>query len=403
VTELLERGRVDTTLAWSEDPKQLAAAKAVAPRLRTLTAALGASPADQLTAMRTARADGLVTELSTLVAADGSPTAIAKQLEGTPIGAVLIPQREPVVPTREEWDAAARIEQVYGVATASTFDVAAFTRGSWQWLAESFAGGANHDVDTTRFRLGYAKVNTYAHVFQDDGIHVKIAAYDGPTDTVTSKDPTERRLQQLQEQLWNAAMTWPFYSGGGVGVTCGIEGPFAVETDFRQDVAQQGTMCELAVTNVDPGAHQPPWNPDGSPRYPRSVHDKANFFNPHGAPPFVGSEHDEDDGYRINWNLGSEYDDNQYGRPVGDGTVRAGRLRLERRGSFFAAYYRNDEDATDWVCTGVARNESLNPSVYVRVVGKRWRQENPTDPTQFSPVPANEFVFSNLSITRFDK
>jgi hypothetical protein len=53
--------------------------------------------------------------------------------------------------------------------------------------------------------------------------------------------------------------------------------------------------------------------------------------------------------------------------------------------------------------SAVARNESLNPSVYVRVVGKRWRQENQTDPTQFSPVPANEFVFSNLSITRFDK
>jgi hypothetical protein len=402
VEELLKRGRIDTTLAWSDDPKQLAAAKAAAPRLRTLSAALGASPADQLTTMRTAGADGLVTELGTLVAADGSPTAVAKELTDAPVGAVLLPQHEPMVPTPDEWNAASKVKQVYGVATASTFDVAPFARSSWQSLAESFAGGAGNDVDTTRFRLGYAKANAYAHVFQDDGIHVKIAAYDGPIDTVTSKDPTERQLQQLQEQLWNAAMTWPFYSGGGVGVTGGLDGPFAVEVDFRQDVAQQGTMCELAVTNVDPGAHQPPWNPDGSARYPRSVHDKANFYNPHGAPPFVGSEHDEDDGYRINWNLGSEYDDNQYGRPVGDGTVRAGRLRLERRGSFFAAYYRNQEDATDWVCTGVACNESLNPRVYIRVAGKRWRQEDPADPSQFSPVPANEFVFANLSITRFE-
>jgi glycerophosphoryl diester phosphodiesterase len=393
LTELVERERIPTTLVWSEDAAQLAAAKKLAPDVRTLTATLGSSPDDQLRAMRDAGADGLVTELG---------NAIANELQGLAVGAVLIPQREPVIPTVDEWDAVAKIPNVYGVATASTFDVAAFARSSWVWLEESFSGGAGKDVDTTRFRLGYAKVNSYAHVFQDDGVHVKIAPYDGPVDTVTSNDPTERHLQQLQEQIWNAAMTWPMYSGGGVGVVDGVDGPFAVEVDFRQDLAQQGTMCELAVTNVDPGAHQPPWNPDGSPRYPQSVHDKANFFNPHGAPPFVGSEHDEDDGYRINWNLGSEYDDNQYGRPVGDGKVTEGRLRLERRAAFFAAYYRNDKDATDWVCTGAASNESMNPRVYLRVAGKRWRQEDPTDPSKFSPVPANEFVFSNLAVTRFE-
>ena len=56
-----------------------------------------------------------------------------------------------------------------------------------------------------------------------------------------------------------------------------------------------------------------------TPAPPTSFREKDSFFDPHGAPPFVGVEHDEDDGYRINWNLGSEYDNNQYGKPD-DGT-----------------------------------------------------------------------------------
>ena len=136
------------------------------------------------------------------------------------------------------------------------------------------------------------------------------------------------------------------------------------------------TRLEMAALNVDPGAHR------GKP--PETFRDKDSFYDPHGAPPYVGVEHDEDDGFRINWNLGSEYDNNQYGRPVGDGkTPRAARLRLERRGPFFAAYYRNDVDARDWVCVGTVRNDSLNPVVYLRCVGKRWRQEKEDDPTQF--------------------
>jgi hypothetical protein len=42
-----------------------------------------------------------------------------------------------------------------------------------------------------------------------------------------------------------------------------------------------------------------------------------------------------EDGYRINANLGSEYDNNRWGRPVGDGTALAARLPLQRRGSYF--------------------------------------------------------------------
>ena len=147
----------------------------------------------------------------------------------------------------------------------------------------------------------------------------------------------------------------------------------------------QATTLEMAVVNVDPGAHMG--------HLPQTFRDKDSFYDPHGAPPFVGVEHDEDDGFRINWNLGGEYDNNQYGRPVGDGhTPRGARLRLDRRGPYFAAYYRDAVDGTGaplgpnaWVCVGVARNDSLNPVVYLRCVGKRWRQESEADPDEFVP------------------
>jgi hypothetical protein len=50
---------------------------------------------------------------------------------------------------------------------------------------------------------------------------------------------------------------------------------------------------------------------------------------------------------------------------------------------------------------GVVRNESLNPTVYLRCVGKRWRQEKETDPSKFEPIIPNNFTFKNLLITRY--
>ena len=122
----------------------------------------------------------------------------------------------------------------------------------------------------------------------------------------------------------------------------------------------------MAVLNADPGAHRPPWitNTAGKlvPNPPASFRDKHTFYDPHGAPPYVGVEHDEDDGWRINWNFGTDYDSNQYGRAVGDGKLLTGRIRLDRRGAYFAAYYRatGKSSPEDWVCLGVVRNESLN-------------------------------------------
>ncbi|HEX6682976.1 MAG TPA: hypothetical protein VF062_09290, partial [Candidatus Limnocylindrales bacterium] len=263
------------------------------------------------------------------------------------------------------------------VVVDSLFDIAETARPSFPWIRHDFAGTT---LDGRHYAFGYAKANRFARVFQDDGVRLSIEPYDGPMtgDAVT-------------EQLWYAQRSWPFYSGGGFGLLAGVRGDFTAEVDISAAVASQATMCELAAVNVDPAAHRA--------EVPTSARHQAGFYDPHGAPPFVGAEHDEDDGYRINWNLGSSYDANQYGPPVGDGSVLAARLRLDRRGPYFAAHYRNDADATDWVCLGAVRNDSMNPVVYLRVAGKRWRQER-DDGNGFFPVVANDFVFTNFAVDR---
>jgi hypothetical protein len=278
---------------------------------------------------------------------------------------------------------------VWSVSTDSMLDVSGFTRSEWKWIDEPFSG---KEINRRLWSFGYAKANKYCYVFQDNGVHVKIAPYDGQPQSPPASD-LERQVQELKEQMWFALKDWPFYSGGGVGLVPGITGDFRVETDYTVQQVGQATTLEMAVLNVDPGAHQS--------RIPSSFRAKDSFYDPHGAPPYVGVEHDENDGYRINWNLGSEYDSNQYGTPRGNGNALSGRLRLERRGAHFAAYYRNSTDAPDWICVGAIRNESLNSHVYLRCVGKRWRQEREDDPTQYYPILENEFVFKNLTVVRF--
>jgi hypothetical protein len=285
---------------------------------------------------------------------------------------------------------------VWGICLGSTLDFAAL-RPSYVHVDESFAGTT---VDRTRFALGYAKANRFASVSWNEGIHVSIAPYTGDLPG-SSGDVIEQRFSRIEWDLIDVARQWPFYSGGGVGLLAGISDDFAAEVSYRVKEVGQATTLEMAVLNVDPGTHR------GAP--PASFRDKDSFYDPHGAPPYVGVEHDEDDGFRINWNLGSEYDSNQYGRPVGDGrTARGADIRLERRGAYFAAYYRNPIDAggrmlhpRDWVCVGVTRNDTLNRTLYLRCVGKRWRQEKSDDPSQYEPIIANEFTFWNLRVTCF--
>jgi glycerophosphoryl diester phosphodiesterase len=405
---LSARALLDNVVLYSKDPDNLRVARRLAPRARLAAFDWELTPERQVQLMVDLDADGLVAMLSQVADEGGALTEMGRELKRLHaerklrVGAALYPYAEgqPGVFSAKVFQALSQHDFVWSVSTDSMLDVAPFTRRSWTWLQEPFAG---RRVRTDRWSLGYAKANKYCHVFQEDGVHVAIDAYP-PIGPQTQTDDLERRVAELEEQITFALKDWPYYSGGGVGLVPGLSSDFAAEVDYTAQHMSQATTLEMAAVNVDPGAHQEPWNPDGTPRRPRSIRDKTAFFDPHGAPPYVGVEHDEDDGYRINWNLGSEYDDNRYGQPVGDGAApRAGRLRLERRGPYFAAYYRNEVDAPTWVCVGAVRNDSLNRRVFLRCAGKRWRQERSSEEGGgYYPIVANEFVFRNLEITRFD-
>ncbi len=326
-----------------------------------------------------------------------------------PLGAILIEDGGPIDPGA--YALLSEGNTFWAVIADSVIAAAAAVRPGWKWVDEQWKESAeNHeDVNADLWHLGYAKYNPehYCHVFPDNGIHIDIKAFTGDVTYKPTHDPIRDQLQHLLERTWESNKDWPFYSGGGVAFAPGIDGDFSAEVDVESKRAQQATTVEMAAINVDPATHRKPWiqNSKGAwePNFPASFRDKHTCFDPHGAPPFCGVEHDEDDGWRINWNTGTDYDSNQYGKPWGDGKLLKGRMRLDRRGEWFAAYFRPTDKAAalDWICIGVARNESLNPRIYLRLSGKRWRQEDPENPSQWMPVIPNHFVFRNMTITRY--
>jgi hypothetical protein len=264
-------------------------------------------------------------------------------------------------------------------------------------IDERFAGT---EVNTELWALGYARVGTSTHVYQENGIHVDIQPFIEPPMSEPAGS-VEAKISHLEDLVQLALRRTATYTGGGVGLTQSLDEEFSVEVDVSSRIATQATTVEIAITNVNPGPHITPWNADGSPRLPQNDHEKHVFFDPHGAAPFVGSEHDENDGFRINSHLGSEYADNNYGTDVGDGTMLEATLRLERRGPYVSAYYRpmGNNGSRDWICTGVVRNDSLNPRVYLRCAGKRWQKMDPQNPGQHLPVVANSFLFSRVLVS----
>jgi glycerophosphoryl diester phosphodiesterase len=388
-----DHGIASRTVVYSKDAENLRRVRQEMPALRIAAFDFELKPEKQLELMLSLNADGLVTDLDSVLV-NGELTPFGKALRSAfemrtlKVGAILYPFRKPGVFTEAEWRVLRDQPFVWSLSTDSMLDVS-FSRPSILLADEPFKG---KEVDRERFALGYAKANKFANVYQDDGVHVEIDPY--PGFPPPPADPLEKRLAAIENKLTYTAKDWPYYSGGGLGHVPGIRGDFVAEVDYTVANVAQATTLEMAALNVDPGAHQA--------TRPTSFRAKDSFFDPHGAPPYVGVEHDEDDGFRVNWNLGTEYDNNQYGKPVGDGkTPHAARLRLERRGAYFSTYYRNDIDARDWVCCGVTRNHTMNPVVYLRCVGKRWRQESESDPDTFVPVIPNHFVFRNLKIVRF--
>jgi len=388
VNALANRGVDDHAIVCSNEPAVRAEARAASPRI--LVAA--ETPGD---------VDAVVVPLDAFLA-DPTLGAAAR------LGAIVV--SPPSRFTAGDYARLRRVATIWGITTNSVLDSATVTRPGWVWVDEKWEQSAakHEDVNANTWHLGYAKYNPkrYCHVYPDKGLHIKIKEYDGPIDTKPTGDPVQDELHRLTEDSWSAMRTWPFYSGGGAGFAPGIRGDFSAEVDVESIAAQQATTVEMAALNVDPAAHHTPWKEkDGKwvPNYPTSFRDKATFFDPHGAPPYVGVEHDEDDGWRINWNLGTDYDANQYGKAFGDGRQLTGRMRLDRRGVHWAAFYRPKglSGAADWICVGAVRNESLNSVVYLRLAGKRWRQENPANPSEYMPVIPNHFTFRNFKLTRY--
>jgi len=116
---------------------------------------------------------------------------------------------------------------------------------------EKFVG---QDIDTDNWSMGYARANSYCHVYQNDGIHIDIAPYIPPS-VVPAPDDIEQRLRRLETQVLVALQNTPTYSGGGVGFRRGLLGDFSVETLVSSQRAAQASTVEIAVVNGDPGRH----------------------------------------------------------------------------------------------------------------------------------------------------
>lgn len=412
------RGLAERMIVYSSDPDTLRAVRSASPRTLIASYAPDAPSIERLNAGTDVEADAFVLRLSAVLDGSGSnpkltslgSTVVSLVGKGKlRLGAILIDDGAAVDPRTYALLSDSRA--FWALVTDSIIAAAPAFRPGWQSVNEHWGQSAlNHeDVNADLWHLGYAKYNPehYCHVYPDNGIHIDIKPFAGEVTYSLTGDSVRDTLQSLLARTWESNRDWPFYSGGGVGFALGIEGDFSAEVDVQSDKAQQATTVEMAAVNVDPGTHRKPWiqdsNGEWQPNVPASFRDKHTFFDPHGAPPFCGVEHDEDDGWRINWNTGTDYDSNQYGKPWGDGNLLTGRMRLDRRGEWFAAYFRPTykTGVRDWVCIGVARNQSLNPRIYLRLSGKRWRQEDPENPSKWMPVTPNHFVFQNMTITRY--
>ena len=339
---LVERGMIDETIVYSKDPANITMARELAPSLRIAAFDWEKLAPERLDLVRQTKAHGLVTDVASVIDDGGNLTPMGEALRDMhgagelSLGALLYPYRKPGVFTEAEFRVLASHDFVFSLSTDSMLgaevegtrvDVARLVGRHRDWIHEDFGGKS---IDRDLWSFGYAKAGEnqrYCDVEQNDGVRIDIKAYDGWLPGPETGDPVKDQFERLRLQMHYALRDWPFYSGGGVGFTPGIRGDFVAEVDYSvaKPMTQAQTL-EMAVVNVDPGAHQS--------KHPETVRGQDAFYDPHGCPPFIGVEHDEDDGYRINWNLGTEYETNQYGPPGGDGkTPRAGRLRavLRRR------------------------------------------------------------------------
>src|SRR5262249_28050880 len=251
VRTIMERVNPERVVLYSKDPDNLRLARQLAPQIRIAAFDYELTPLARFQLMEDVDADGLVTDLESLLDETGRLTELGEKIEvafnsgARSIGAILYPKQG--VFTKEQYESLRHKACVWSLSTDSMIEVIPFTRPRVELVNENFAGTK---VNRELFALGYAKANKYAKVNQENGIHIEISEYDGVFPGPPANE-VERRLQRLENDMMYVSKDWPFYSGGGLGLIKGIRGDFAAEVDYTVVNVAQATTLEMAVLNVD--------------------------------------------------------------------------------------------------------------------------------------------------------
>ncbi|RYF66218.1 MAG: hypothetical protein EOO39_23425, partial [Cytophagaceae bacterium] len=111
VSALQAFGLENRTVVYSKDADTLKQVRLLAPTLRLAAFDFAKTPDEQLTLLKTTRADGLVTQLENVLDATGDLTPFGKKLEAActnhqmTVGAILYPARQPGIFTGTEYNA----------------------------------------------------------------------------------------------------------------------------------------------------------------------------------------------------------------------------------------------------------------------------------------------------------
>lgn len=192
------------------------------------------------------------------------------------------------------------------------------------------------------------------------------------------------------------------YASAGVVTRETLVGDFEVEVHFSVSNPAQGCTFELAAIQVTPPATRT--------LRPGALDDAYRVFDVHGAPPYVSSEFDENDGWRIGWNLGdrqggrnargdwvADNTDNRYGRSTGGPFVGSaqGWLRLSRSGGDLWLASGRVLETDPWNPAGKKLTERLSGPVYLRLVAKHWVKRR----IGARVAPANEVVLTHFRLS----
>lgn len=207
--------------------------------------------------------------------------------------------------------------------------------------------------------------------------------------------------------LWiQQGLRWRFtegreYASAGVVTREPLSGDFEAELRFEVANPAPGTTFELAAIQVSP--------PPQTELPPVQFSSAHRVFNVHGAPPYVSSEFDEDDGWRIGWNLGSRQGgwnahgdwqadnaDNKYGHDVDGphGGLTTGWLALARHDGIYWSSRGRRADSGAWRQTGSHQNGLLAGPIHLRIAAKHWVKHA----EQMTVAPPNSIVITHFTL-----